>query len=363
MAITLLESGSNATFGTHAWSLGGGSTVSSSTDVTFTGPRVLKIHSGSFVLTILPTSTSAGRLTFYFRTTGTWGAQSRMCLIEGNIIRFALELSTANVLQIHDGSGGGAQIGSNGSTLAANTSYRISVGWNLSDSVSTTFNIQVYVNGVLDISAIDAGTLNSASVPHRLIIGDVDGAGSTDNYIGNIYADEATDSSDPGDIRITAKLPASNSTNAWNTNIGANPANRWENVNERPLSETNGWEETALAAVEESYGIEASSAGDVDLTGATIVGFGTWVWAKGGAGGLGAPKIVHNGADVAVALTSSPAYYATYTTSATYPAGVIGMKSAGVLDTTFLYETGVVVAYTPATGGPDFTFIKPWMIA
>ncbi len=363
MAITYLNPGNSHTYDLSAWDLTAG-VITTDSGTVHGQPRSLKIGSTYGNARKLNVLADAGfRISFYFQfsalpsdhTEGD-GVFAIWTSTPLPVINMRLDESTG-VLKLYDSGGGTAIAGGAGTIgLSPSTWYRIAIAGTLTSN--TVNHFKVWVDGVLDIDKSNAG-LDRAGAYQVFF-----SAGTGQNsFFSDIYIDDGAGLDDPGDMRVTAKLPASNSTNSWNTAIGANPANRWENVNERPLSETNGWEETALAAAEESYGIQADSAGDVNLTGTTIVGFGTWVWAKGGAGGLGAPKIIHNGADVAVALTSSAAYYATYTTSATYPSGVIGMKSAGVLDTTFLYETGVVVAYTPATGGPDFTFIKPWMIA
>ena len=157
-----------------------------------------------------------------------------------------------------------------------------------------------------------------------------------------------------GAIRVTAKLPASNNVNQFTTAIGANPADRWTNVNERALSETNGWLD-AVDAHAENYGIEAASAGDVNISGATLIARMAWVWAKATTGGLGSPKITNNGTDTAVVLASTSKLFTNIVDSGSYPANAaaVGMVSAGVTDTTSLFEAGMLVAYIPAAASDD----------
>lgn len=346
---TFLETGTDATQGLEFWSASSG-TVSSSTDVLHIGPRVLKLGTNT-IASVTKVFTggvllNAGRLTYYYRASIV-GGQDRIVIVQTPSTigrRFALERTAGHTLQVRTGAGGGAQLGSNGSTLSLNTWYRIAIAWTVTDE--TTFTIKIYVNGVLDISTTNSGTLALNNDDNALVIGNTDVSGTT--YVDDLYVDDATTLDDPGDIRVTTKLPASNNVNQFTTAIGANPANRWTNVDERALSETNGWLD-AVNANRENYGIQAAAVGDVDLTGATLVARCAWVWAKATVGGLGSPKITNNGVDTAIVLAATSKLFTNLVDSASYPsaADTIGMVSAGVADTTSLYECGMLIAYLP----------------
>jgi len=60
----------------------------------------------------------------------------------------------------------------------------------------------------------------------------------------------------------------------------------------------------------------------------------------------GAPKIMDNGTETAITLTTSSALHTVLTTSASYPSNAagIGMRSTGNSADTFLYECGMIVA-------------------
>jgi len=93
-------------------------------------------------------------------------------------------------------------------------------------------------------------------------------------YFAGLYLDDDSSFAYPGDIRVTAKLPASDNTVNFDTTVGTGA------VNERPLSVTNGQQHAAATDVQENYTLQAASVGDEDLTGTTIVGYTGWVYAK-----------------------------------------------------------------------------------
>jgi hypothetical protein len=66
----------------------------------------------------------------------------------------------------------------------------------------------------------------------------------------------------------------------------------------------------------------------------------------------GTPKLVDNGSDVAITLTSTNTFYSNHTTSSSYPSNgnTIGMKSSGTSMDTFLYECGIQIAYIGPLG-------------
>ena len=168
------------------------------------------------------------------------------------------------------------------------------------------------------------------------------------------YVDNSSSLTDTGNIWVTAKRPVSNgTTNGFTTQIGSGGSSYGSGhspqVNERPLSTTNGWSMVgAGSAVTEEYNIEAKNVGDIDLSKATIVDWLGWVSASSLAGETG--NIILGGSSVAQAITSTATLYTAIKGSATYPAGTgtdIGFQTTTALTTVSLYECGVVVAYIP----------------
>ena len=183
-------------------------------------------------------------------------------------------LTSAGVLQLW---GDFAQIGTNGSTLSTNTWYRISLSYTIT---STTVNeFRLYKDGTLDISVSNAtlgytaaDTLYTGWWP----MGNI-GANRV-MHIQHIYVDDSTDLSDPGDIRVTAKLPNAENTNAFDTAVGnARSSTDYNNVNERPLSETNGWQDaTPDGATAPTLADYDQSDWTVRAPGSEVTGSVTW---------------------------------------------------------------------------------------
>jgi hypothetical protein len=179
-------------------------------------------------------------------------------------------------------------------------------------------------------------------------------------YFSDIYVDNSTALTDPGDIRVTAKRPNANgTTNGWLVQIGSGGSGygtgHSPQVNERALSTTNGWS-TALLSTTEEYSIENAATGDADLTGAAIVDFTGWVYAK--ASTAVTAQMILAGSNSNVSLTTTNTMFTKAAGSTTYPAGStdIGMISSGSAGTDSLYECGILVAYIPSAGGPAINF-------
>ena len=146
--------------------------------------------------------------------------------------------------------------------------------------------MRIYLNGNIDISTTNVTMSNGSSVNLQLGWVSTPAANKILN-IDDIYVDDSSSLTDTGDIRVTAKLPNAENVNDFDTAIGnARGASDFNNVNERALSETNGWRHNALTAVNENYGLQNASAGDVDITGATIVVRKGWIWAKHATGAI-----------------------------------------------------------------------------
>lgn len=355
--ITFLEPGTDATGDLSFYPVTGGA-ASSDSGVSHTGPRSLKLFTSSPATLATARTPScladAGRrISFWFRTDTLPAANAVIARFLTSAVQgvwTATLKSTGIITQ-----GGIGATGADGTkVLAANTWYRITVSFTITST--TVFRFDLFVDGVLDSSAT-AGTLTRVGADLLRFENNPGAGANVTNYFDDVYVDDGNDYTDPGDVRVTAKKPAANNTNNFDTAVGANPSDRWTNVNEVPLSDTNGWQHAASTDVQENYTLQAASAGDVDITGCTVLGRTAWIRAKGAAGGAGTPKIMDDGTETAVVLTASPALFKVTTTSATYPSNSagIGMRSTNNADDTFLYECGTLIAYLSARTIPAST--------
>ncbi len=78
----------------------------------------------------------------------------------------------------------------------------------------------------------------------------------------------------------------------------------------------------------------------------------TFSWAVRPEDTVGSPKIMSNGVETAITLSTASALYTLITDSASYPSNVagVGETSTGSVADTFLYDCGIVIAYIPAAG-------------
>lgn len=299
---------------------------------------------------------SAGGVTIFdLRKTGGLGADD---IVSVNITPSGtLQMwQNGNTFQI----GGNATLGN----LATGVWYRISLAYTITSTSVNRFELRV--NGISTISITNATITSTGS--SRVAIGNLNTDTALDMRTSDHYIDNSSALTDTGDIWVTAKRPNANgTTNGFTTQIGSGGSGygtgHSPQVNERPLSTTNGWSMVgAGSAITEEYNIENAATGDISLTGATIVGYEGWISAKSL---VGEPaKLVLSGTNVPRTLTTSIATYFATTTSATYPAGTgtdIGLTTDTSLTTVSLYEAGIVVAYIPAaTVAQNYWFWVWW---
>ncbi len=256
---------------------------------------------------------------------------------------FGVALRSTGVLTI---TGGGTfKAGTNPISAAVFT--RISVSYVITNT--TTFTIKVYVNGNIEITATGADfTLAATTGVHVRIGWPIAVAAGMANkvcHFSDVYVDNGTDLEDvcqSGTQRgVTWKAPTAVNTGGYDTTIGTGA------VNEVPISLTNGMEELATSNVQQNYNLQGPTAGNRDISNATIVSRTAWMWAKATTGSSGTPKIMDNGTETAVVLTTSPALYTVITDGTVYPtnAAGIGQRSNGTSAGTFLYECGTIIAY------------------
>jgi hypothetical protein len=189
-------------------------------------------------------------------------------------------ITSSGTFKVCTGTGTSTCSSASGSSVTANTVHRY--GLLATISSSTSFTIKVQLDGTTILTVTNANiTLADCSggvVCDNEIGWITDSVGNSKNInISDVYLDTDSSLTDPGDIRVTAKLPASNGTNEFNAGISAAPANRWEEVDDRPVSVTSGWVNNDTDSGAENFGIQAASAGDVNLTGATIYGYSAWL--------------------------------------------------------------------------------------
>lgn len=354
MATKFLEPGSSATFDFSLFSSISGATVTSDSSVVFTGPRSIRFHTTllSYVNKNAILADAGRRISFRFRfdtLPASTSAQVLSCATSGG---------GADVLTLYLSSAGklvntpvGATPATGTTTLSTNTWYQVCFCYSVTNT--TTYQVKVYVNGVLD-STTSAGTLTGVGTSDLYLVADTN-FGDALVYVSDIYVDDTNDKSYPGDIRVTAKRPNANgTTNGFTTQIGAGGSGygtgHAPQVNERALSTTNGWSMIgAGSAITEEYNIENKATGDVDLSTVTIVDYVGWLYAKALASETA--SLVLNGATSNVALTSTTTMFTAVAGSATYPGGTgadIGIITTTALTTVSLYEAGILVAYTPA---------------
>jgi hypothetical protein len=360
-SLTFIEPGTDATGGLERYTSSEGS-VSSATDapVAMTGPRSLKCSTGAGSAAARVQGASAlndtgrrGYFDFEFDVIPTATVSVSQGLTAASASVWHIRLDAAGAMSF------GAQSGTfvTGAILAVNTKYRVS--WAVRIISTAVYAINVWINGVFQGTANAGTAATTASLNFLIGPGAAAGANRT-CWFDNIYVDDGGDLTDPcagfGAILVTAKKPAANNTNNFDTNIGNNPANRWENVNEVPLSVTNGWSQGILADTQENYTLQTAAQGDVDITGMTIVGREAWLWGKGTLGGLGTPQIMDNGTETAIVLTASGKLFTVLTTTSAYPSNAagIGMRATNNADDTFLYECGTVIAVLQAASSATY---------
>lgn len=337
--ITFLEAGGASTGGTQLWNTTTSTWVVDTTVKPVGAYSSLRSEGGSVTAVTIG---NAGRLSAYFYRPVAFGSNSiiyRLFKSGANAVSAGVSITTGGSLVITNGTG--STIATGPAVLTLSTWYRISVSYN-NNSVSNSLDIKVYLDGKIEVSATGVST-NGNSVIDRFLLAGV--SSIIPYYYAHVYADNGTDLTDSGDIRCTAKFPATVNTNDWDT-VGGTGA-----VNERPLDAANYMEQAGASQVNQNYNIQSAVDGDVNVSTSAVAGYMGWAWAKESVVS-GTPKLTLNGTDYAVTLTTSPAVYRQCVTSANYPvdAAAIGMVSSGTADDTFLYECGVVVAFTIPPG-------------
>lgn len=360
-----LESGSDSTFDTSFFTTTSGTFSSDSTPLGFPGgPRSIKCTVGSAGAVAL-VGTGNNVLADAGRRISVWVRFEALPAVGPGIFIaidqasgaddiLVLALTSTGKLQLQEVHSGSVVNTTNGlTTLTVGTVYQIGISYTITDS--THYTAKVTLNGVLEISRINnAGGVTMNVGSSQLLFA----AASFDNnksvWFKHIYVDDGATLDYPGNVLVTAKRPFANgTTNGFTTQIGSSGSGygtgHAPQVNERPLSQTNGWAMIgAGASVPEEYNVESISVGDVNLMGATIIDWVAWVFAKALASETG--SLIYGGNTVAIALTSTPTLFTVARGAASYPPGAgadVGIMTTTALTTVSLYECGIMVAYIP----------------
>lgn len=280
MALIFIEAGTSATYGFQFYTATSGTITSVSTSgLNILGPRCIQTNWGT-AGTARKTDVlaDAGRcISFLFRKVDNPSSTVEIARAEqstaGNVV-LKIELTNGGVLRLTSGasSKAGALV------LQNNTTYRISLSYKVVN-VTADWDAKLYVNGVQEVVAGDTDFALANSASNAFQLGNPTTGGSANLYFAHVAIDDRTDLTDIGNVHVTAKLPAAENANNFEFAVGANPGDRWTNVNERPLSETNGWIHPNESSVQENYTLQSAAEGDCNIDGATILGRTAWIWA------------------------------------------------------------------------------------
>jgi hypothetical protein len=365
-----IESGTDATQGFQFWAsttTSNNGAVTSDTAQVRTGPRSIKTNSGTPVAGNAYVATADGligaagqRISFGFR------AASFSVLGQGKFLELGRAATLGHVVTLNQLSGGAltlrdeaGTILATGSTLSAATWYRITFSYTITDVTTNEFRVYLDDSTTAALTATNVTLLDADPSNLRLGIKETLTLSIIYNF-DDIYVDDGTtlDNISTTDLKVTVKLPATENTTSFDTAIGAaRGASDFNSVNERPLSETNGWRHNAISDVQENYGLQAVGAGDVDITGKTLIARTAWIWAKASTlTGPGTPGIVDNGSVTAIVLATTSKLFTVITDSATYPSNAagIGMRSSNAAADVFFYEGGTLIAYKDAVADTLF---------
>lgn len=299
-------------------------------------------------------SNAGGRFSIYVYLNALPNAQSTLFLLEqtgDGLPVVGIQITSAGVLKMVNDSG---TIIGTGSTLTTGVWYRLCFAWTITSTTVNQFRLFIQKGSLVTTDITVSNTTLGIINVKDLLLGNGSGNVNLDLRSSDHYIDDSTALTDPGDIWITAKRPNANgTTNGFTTQIGSGGSGYGSGhspqVNERPVSITNGWSVIAAgSAITEEYNIESVSQGDINITGATIVDYIGWVINKALIAETG--KIIVNNVQTNISITTGNSLFRQVAGSTTYPAGTgtdIGMITATTATTVSLYECGIVVAYIP----------------
>jgi hypothetical protein len=263
-----------------------------------------------------------------------------------NVTLFSLRILTNGRLQVVPSSSGGT---SGTTVLSVNTPYLVQVSYTITST--TVFTIKVFLNQKLEITST-TGTLGT-TVSDRFQFQLASATGVNANmWVRDFFIDNLSTLDSPGDIIVTNKRPNANgAANNYTTQIGSGGSGygtgHSPQVNEQPLSTTNGWSIASASSVTEEYSIENSATGDKNVSNPryTLVDYMGWIYAKTGTADT--RNIIVNGVSSNISVTTSYAMYTKAAGSTSYPSGntAIGMNNNSLVALDSLAECGILLAY------------------
>ncbi len=227
--------------------------------------------------------------------------------------------------------------------------YRISLSYAI--TTTTNWSAKVYIgdSATPEFTATNAdGTLSSAAPADLSLMGVGTALGANFLlYVSDIYVDDTTDQSNPGNVHVSRRAVTTVSSGSWDTTTGTG------DLTERPPNTANRIGQLATTQATVDYNVEAASAGDADLTGVTIRGRAAFAWfTLSSLTGTPTGTLRIDGAGVGSAM--DPASANTYQlawaadTTASYPS-TVGVTSSGLAADTLVAELGAIVAYVPSS--------------
>lgn len=233
--------------------------------------------------------------------------------------------------------------------LQANQVYDVALSYVITST--TVWTCSLYLNGVLEATATNAGTLTRTGTAQLVLNAPAVAGASRNNYYSDLYIDDSPSAAGIVNIRVTAKRPNANSTNTFDTttattNSGYGTGNSIY-VNQRPLATTGARRMNGSGTATENFAIENAATGDVNLTGHTLVARLAWMHASGvttdtlydsGAAAVPASGTVSTTAGIRYKVSTSSTYPAN-------PATGMGRPTGSGTTNAVLNECGVVFAY------------------
>lgn len=352
--IVFLDDGGEGAQNLNNWAVTG--TVTSDTGQFHSGTRAIKFDStasniNAYVQKAAIMADAGRRVSFWFYVSAFPATSPHILsiLTAGGSTVISVDLNSAN----HIGLETNTTNYNGATTLAINTWYHATFAYTVTSTTVNSFRIFLGASTTPEVTQTNITIGTTVGVDLRIGQVQVPGA-SKQMWIDDLYVDDGTTLDNPGDIRCTSKQPLGTSEGAgfndWDTFVGTTRAtgSRYLNIAERPGSDTNGWQQAATTQAYEKYLIQAASAGDLDISSYTLVGWMAWIRAKTAASSSVA-SIVDNDANTTISTTTAITNYVHATTSATFPSGRFGMRSTGTATDSFLYEVGVICAYIYTT--------------
>jgi glycosyltransferase involved in cell wall biosynthesis/transposase len=360
--VKFMESGTDATHDMSFWTSSDPNYSSSDCTVAETGSCSVKLNSGNPGTYALlhqanVAADSGTRISFYmkfdsFTTDGNQGIIELWDSTDSNYVFDPVALNSSHQLCINGICGA--------TVLSTGVWYRISLAYTITSTSVNQF--KVFLNGNLEVNDVNDAVSQTGSNYIRIgLIATGDG-NNVIQHMDDVYIDNGSDLSDPGDIHVTNKRPNANgASNQFTTQIGSGGSGYGSGhspqVNEQPLSTTNGWS-TSVATQRENYTLENASTGDVNVSSKTLIADEAWAYAKTGATCSG-EAITNNGNDTSIALTTSYAMYTNIRTSTSYPSSSsgVGLQSCTNTSTISLAEAGMLIGYYASTNLSNFPLL------